>query len=174
MSTAVYSMTFPDLRHAPPDQKSMQEGLLFYFQNLDPRILQIEDEGKLQDYLVPLNYKINRYVQDRFKINMTEYYEIDDPAILVAGLLLGHYELSTGLLPIETKIDWREVVECVGSALGIVKGVKDIITSYTAIMNGSASIETVWGVVRTIGKKYFGFITAGIALYKFGDCMDWW
>src|SRR4029078_9824240 len=96
MSTAVYYTTFPALKHAPPKQKSITEGLLTYFQGLNPKILQLEDEAKLQEYLLPLNYKIDRYVQEHFKINMTDYYEIDDPAILVAGLLLGHYELSTG------------------------------------------------------------------------------
>src|SRR5919112_2039653 len=75
IGTSVYSMTFPELKHIPPNRKPNSEGLLSYYQKLDPKALQIEDEGKLREYLLPFNYKINGYVQDRFKLSLTDVFE---------------------------------------------------------------------------------------------------
>lgn len=62
-----------------------------------------------------------------------------------------------------------EVFHCAMEAIGI-NALGEIITNGIKGMGKSA----VKRLLKSVASKYLGAIGATIALYEFGDCMDWW
>lgn len=61
----------------------------------------------------------------------------------------------------------EDVVNCIGSALGIPGGIKGLSIS------GLVSAKTGLQIVKAIAKRYaFGYVALAIAIYQFGDCIN--
>jgi hypothetical protein len=167
---------------APPRAKGMflvplvrdEAGLIELYRNLDPKILGSDDSLAVERYLLPFNQKVVDYVKDHYDFNLSDYFEMDDPSILFSGLFIADLETRKGPYAKEAPLDLGQVMSCVASAIGLGKGIKDLIKGYTALFEGGASMSTLLGVIKNFAIRYVGWFMIAYALYNFGDCMNWW
>lgn len=64
------------------------------------------------------------------------------------------------------EIDWDRMISCASAAVGI-SSIQAIIQNNLA----AASIETMIGALKHIGKRYLGWIGVGIMIYEFVNCI---
>lgn len=65
-----------------------------------------------------------------------------------------------------SSIDWDRVASCASLAFGI-RGIQQSISAF--VLNG-ATIDTVVGALRVIGRRYLGYIGVALIIYDFTNC----
>lgn len=148
--------------------------LLDLYKNLNPTKLQSSDEEEVKSYLLPYNSKIVNYVAERYGENLAAYFAMDDPMIFFSGTLVAQYEYDQATYTPQSKTSPQEIMGCLADAIGIAKGVKELIASYQALLNGSANFGTLFSVVKNIMRRYAAWFMVGYLVYEFGDCIGWW
>ena len=176
LSVPGLTMTTPPSKPALPVWASYRPagGLMDLFQQLDPKILQSQDDAAIGKYLEPFNVTINAYVKEHYGESLTDLFDLDDPTLFLSGFLIAHFELYQNLSGVQTKMAPGEILDCVGYAIGFGKGIKELIASYTELLSGSASFNTVYAIIKNVARRYVAWFMVGYTIYKFGDCMNWW
>ncbi|OEK02316.1 hypothetical protein BFP97_12655 [Roseivirga sp. 4D4] len=67
---------------------------------------------------------------------------------------------------VNSEIDWDRLISCASAAVGI--------SSIQAIIQnnlGAATIETMIGALKHVGKRYLGWIGVGLMVYEFINCV---
>ena len=154
---------------------SIPEGqLLALYQNLEPRILESEDQEEQEKYLISFNPIIVEYVSKYHKVNLTDFFEMDDAMIFLSGFFIGHFEELEKLeLDMNTTVN-HPILDCLGEAIGVGKGASNLFQAYKDLIKEGVKWDKVWSFVKNGIRRYVGWIAAGYAIYKFGDCMGWW
>src|SRR5688500_13034439 len=95
MGLSGYSITIPPLESTAIFKSCHRErGMLIeLYRTLEPKILLSSDESEIKSYLEPYNPMIINYVKDRYDENLGDYFDLDDPAIFLSGLLIAHFEV---------------------------------------------------------------------------------
>ncbi|APY08758.1 hypothetical protein BWZ20_10775 [Winogradskyella sp. J14-2] len=83
------------------------------------------------------------------------------------SLLTGEMYNSSKTLNIATHKS--EVFDCAMQALGIT-ALGELISNGVNGMSGGAARK----FLKRVLVRYMGWVGAGIAVYEFGDCMNWW
>jgi hypothetical protein len=166
---------YPPLSSLFTKPVSIPEGqLLALYQNLDPKILQSEDQDAQEKYLLSFNPLIVEYLNKYYKENLTDYFEMDDAMIFLSGFFIGHFEEFEKLeLDLDASVN-NPILDCLGEAIGIGKGASNLFQAYKDLIKNGAKWDKVWPFIKSGIKRYVGWIGAGYAIYKFGDCMGWW
>ena len=142
------------------------ERLSDLFKTLDPRLLQSRDELAVAEYLTQLNAEIVSYVLTQYGEDLTGSFALDDPNLFCAGLLIAYAEDYAGVDPATR----APVVDCLLDAFGV----SDIVNQINDILDGNGSITVSIQIIKKIGRRYLGWIGLAVAVYEFGDCMNWW
>jgi hypothetical protein len=167
---------------APPRVKGLsffplvreEAGLIELYRNLDPKILGSDDSLAVEQYLLPFNQKVVAYVKEHYDTDLSAQFKLDDPTILISGLFIADLETREGPYTKEAPLDLGQLMSCVAAAIGLGKGIKDLIKGYTALFEGGASMSTLLGVIKNFAIRYVGWFMVAYAVYHFGDCMNWW
>ncbi len=77
--------------------------------------------------------------------------------------------LKSGAIEGDGDWDGERVLHCIAAALGL-NIIDDLISNTAALM----TVQGTTQLLKTLGKRYLGWIGVGIAVYEFGNCMDVW
>ncbi|MDR0832852.1 MAG: hypothetical protein LBN93_01480 [Candidatus Symbiothrix sp.] len=78
--------------------------------------------------------------------------------------------LLTGELVLERPVLRSQVFDCAMQVLGV-HAVYELITGGINRIMTKAAVKTL---IRKVAMKYMGVVGYALAVYEFGDCMDWW
>ena len=93
-----------------------------------------------------------------------EIEELNDDQLVELSFIVNvnYYRESLG----SENIDWDRVISCAGAAVGIT-AIKEIINNSLK----AATVETMMGALRHVGKRYLGWIGVGLMIYEFVKCV---
>lgn len=158
------------------------------FNHSNPDLNSIKEEDLQGTLLASINL-IKSYGITESEI-ISEFGSLDHPSIILAGmgilrietaanegielvdtdgvsLLTGEMYNSSKTLNIATQKS--EVFDCAMQALGIT-ALGELISNGVNGMSGGAARK----FLKRVLVRYMGWVGAGIAVYEFGDCMNWW
>lgn len=158
------------------------------FNHSNPDFNSIKEEDLQGTLLASINL-IKSYGITESEI-ISEFGSLDHPSIILAGmgilrietaanegielvdtdgvsLLTGEMYNSSKTLNIATQKS--EVFDCAMQALGIT-ALGELISNGVNGMSGGAARK----FLKRVLVRYMGWVGAGIAVYEFGDCMNWW
>ncbi len=145
------------------------------FGRINKKMLTGKSESEIKDYLLPFVSEVRDYVNEKYKLDLYDYYDKDDPTILavammvalgerleVEGIGLADFNLQNAKIP-----QW---VKCLLEATGINSLVSAVEGVLGQIPFGAAEILQI---IKRLGKKYLGWIGLALAIADFVDCMGW-
>jgi len=93
-----------------------------------------------------------------------EIEELNDDQLVELSFIVNvnYYRESLG----SESIDWDRVISCAGAAVGI-SAIKEIIKNNLQ----AATVETMIGALKHVGKRYLGWIGVGLMIYEFVKCV---
>lgn len=145
--------------------------LIDIYKGLDPRVLRSNDSVLIDNYFRLKNQEIVSYIKNRYGEDLSLTFSINNPMLTIAGLFVACFEIDTD--PNAPRFA-PGIGDCLIEAVGVAVGVNDIISSYNSLVQNGASFNSIFKLVKNFVKRYVGWFMAGIAIYEFGDCMNWW
>lgn len=124
--------------------------------------IEFELEGITEDKLIESSLAIVA-VEEEAEVNNRELIDLSDNTSLLTGQQVPQISLNKGY---QAK---SQVVHCALEAIGI-NAIGELINNGIKNMPKSA----VKKVLKKVATRYLGYVGAAIAVYEFGDCMDWW
>ncbi|NGP88484.1 hypothetical protein [Fodinibius halophilus] len=105
----------------------------------------------------------------RFKNGISD---LNKKQTMLLGLVsLIHNELKKNNNSLKNKtisnVDGDKVVSCASAALGV-QSVKTIISGTAELMTAKTAVK----IVKTVGKRYLGYVGVAIAVYEFTNCIS--
>jgi len=157
------------------------------YQNENPNPVMTEEEAEV--LVTPLIEPSADFLSSYYDINVLEYFPAGDPEIARLGALAIRFKqledqgLAVDTLQFDEAIEGLNalnlgiatesvgpdpsIVDCAIDALGIPAG---LIVGSAKDMSRKALIKAA----KKLASRTLGWIGLGIAIYEFGDCMDWW
>ena len=129
-------------------------------------------EQEAKDLLLPVledGKKIRDNMLNTLDENSADYFAysiLSDEELIVLSMLAASNEpyMSTRAL---SDLTSDQVVNCIGSALGIPSGINGL------KLSGLISAKTGLQVLKAVAKRYaFGYVSLAISVYQFGDCVN--
>ncbi len=166
----------------PPQKKSFffspyykdYGSMVGLYKGLNTTLLQSGNDAEIRSNLLPFNTQIVNYVALHYGEKLTDYFAIDDPMIFFSGSIVASYEQIQATYDPQSKTTPQQIMNCMVDVIGVAKGIKELIASYEALLNGSATWGTLFSVVKNVMRRYGAWFMVGYFVYQFGDCIGWW
>lgn len=133
----------------------------------------ISENDELESILSPLLEVGNSYLEEikqneKHKRNSSLLDYSDDEIMLIGIISLFQNELkSNSEMSKKKDIDYQRAYHCLSSALGLDLA-QNIISGTVDLMDA----KTLKKVVKTMGKRYLGYVGLAIAVYEFSMCVS--
>lgn len=192
-----YSKASVKLHELKAEKMTKLNGSNFTFRaQEDTMVSTIFTEEEAQAIIEPLMDPTVTYLQQNYELNIYEYLTPGDPNIAIAGsaalrldalelenryadtLAIDVFNLGGGLISgrinsvmSEGEADWYD---CALRSLGIEAAVKMFDSGFSSAAKATIKKKALRKMVTKIATRTLGIVGAAIAVYEFGDCMDWW
>lgn len=140
------------------EQLAQTSLLLIKSYGLTESEIEVELEGITNDKLIESAMAIIAIEEEAS--NNLELIDVSDNTSLLTGL---------SVIPSTNVQNKSEIFHCAMEAIGI-NALGELISNGIRDMPKSA----VKKVLKKVASKYLGYVGAAIAIYEFGDCMEWW
>jgi hypothetical protein len=163
----------------------------------DTMVSTIFTEDEAIAIIQPLINPTVAYLQQNYDLNIHEYLAPGDPNIAIAGSaalrldalelenryadtsIINVFELNSGGLisgqiisnMADNEEDWYD---CALRSLGIEAAVKMFDSGFSSVAKTTIKKKALRKMVTKIATRTLGVIGAAIAIYEYGDCMEWW
>jgi hypothetical protein len=157
--------------------------LLNYYKTFDPQILNSGDEQKIKPYLDKKAKVIYNYIKTNYQDTICGLSDGKAANIILGGLVLAIHEktnsVNKSLFINQSNSILRnnsapspssQAMHCALFAVTGYDGVEKLLSGTTALMSGTE----VLAILRSILKRYVGYVGIAIAVYEFGGCMGWY
>jgi hypothetical protein len=140
------------------------------FASVNTKILQSQDSIAIQNELTLLAEKIKEYTRQTTREMPEEFYQDNIQTVILYGML----GIMNEKVAIEGRLTPDAALDCLGSAIGTALGLNEVYGDIVAIVNGTFSPGTFYGLAKKVLKRYLGWIALGIGIYSFGHCIGVW
>lgn len=163
---------------SPPEEKlkvipppTGNTSLISFFTDMDMQILQSGNEYTIQNYLVQKNIQMRDYLIQKYPGRDAEGLDVYDPDFTVFALLFAALEAEGFETPPPAEARTANAPGWLACTFGVLHGIVDIEiirNDFNALVAGRGTFTTTFRLVKSLLKRYFGWIMVGIALYEIG------